>query len=368
MVVYYISYGEPQRQPLWQPLLLILLIILALAMAAAIAYGIYELASGNAPDTLEDVLLDLRQDDPNSTYWIDTSKSISESGYLDEVKKALETVARSYTEGGAGQAVEGSRATLVPFTDNPKSSLELASLEIPEESDKLIGQVRDLKESDEPAYIYDAIAAAHEALEEQSDSGRANVIVLLTDGQDGGLMEVDLTRLTACPQEIPTVPGEVCSPVFEQIPVDIDELVLCPAEVATVAGEVCNPVPNSADETVIGYEPINPDDLDACPPELDGANVLCYDDFTGYQLVNRDELDTCPMGFTEPGKACMAVQSEIDRDDLIVLLARSKVKGLKVHIIGLSPVNNRESLELLAFAGRGKYIHCSSGKRCQVPE
>ena len=371
MVVYYISYGEPQRQPLWQPLLLILLITLALAMAAAIAYGIYELASGSGSGeivSLEDALINLHQNNANNIILADAGLSIREEGHLDAVKEALKAVALLYDKNEGGAPVN-SLATLVPFTEISEPLPQLASLETPEASKRWLSRVDNLKPSDNPVYIYDAVAVAHEALKKRGDSENDNVIVLLTDGSDGGLLEVDPIRLAPCPLGIPVEPGEVCSPVFEQIHVDLNKLVPCPADVAAVAGEVCHPAPGSADGTGITYDRISSTDLEVCPPELGGANVLCYDVVIGYQPVDPYEVDTCPPGFgEEPGNACVDVRSDIDRDELIVLLANSEVHKLEVYIIGLGPGADQISLMLLATAGNGEYIHCSSVDDCKMPD
>lgn len=369
MVVYYISYGEPQRQPLWQPLLLILLITLALAMAAAIAYGIYELASDSGyPDSeefnLTAALDSLHDNNTNTIILADVSQSIQDAVNLQVVQKALVDVAIPYVEKSPDR-VEDSRVALVPFTEPPERLPELAPLETPAVYSKWFSLVRDLKPSIRPAYIYDTVAVAHEAFKAQDNGGRGNVIVLLTDGSDGGFRVVDPTRLAPCPMEILAEPSEVCSPVLKQIPADPAKLVPCPAEVAAAAGEVCNPVPDSSDGARINYEKIDPIDLKACPPELGVANVPCYDVVIGYQTVDPGKLDHCPPGFAEPGNACMAVQSKIDKDALKDLLENSEVQ---VNIIGLGPRADHPSLKSLAEAGNGKYIHCSSGDSCQVPE
>ncbi len=377
MTTYYISYGDPQGRSFWRPLLLILLIILALAVLAAIAYVIYELASGDdSPDTasaagaavpLVEALPPLYTDDTNATFLVDTSKSISEGGSLPAVKEALLAVALPYVPGNDGRAARDSRVALVPFTKLTGSLPELTPLEpekAPEAATQWLSQVRDLKTTDRPAYIYDAVAAAHGQLVHLNDPDRDNVIVLLTDGADGGLGVVDPTRLAPCSVDIPTEPGEVCSPVLDKISVDPAKLVPCPPEVAASPGEVCNPVPvGVAGETIIAYEPVNPADLKPCPSQLGGPDNACYDVVIDYEKVDPARLKSCPPGFAEPGKACMDVQSDLTREGLIALLANSKVPNLKVHIIGLGASADRESLELLATAGKGVYIPAKASER-----
>ena len=284
MVVYYISYGPPPRRSFWRPALLALLILLALSVAAAVAYGIYELASGGGGGSpqadaaggvpLAEVLPELYQDDTNIIFLVDTSESVALGGHLPAIGQALARVALPYIDGGAGQAPKNIRAALVPFAEDREPLLKLASLE---ESDVSMGwliEAGELRISDHPAYIYDAVDAAHAALEEYDDGTvRDNVIVLLTDGSDGG---------------------------FER---------------------VSYPFPVHAE---------------SCPPE-----------------------------WKETEKMCVVEESELSQYDLIPLFVNSRVSNLKVYTIGLDPIADRESLELLAVAGGGQYIHCSSGYSCQ---
>ena len=227
MVVYYISYGEPQRQPLWQPLLLILLITLALAMAAAIAYGIYELASGDASNPssqvesgddlvpLTEVLRKLYQNDTNTIFLVDASESVFQGDdHLQAVRNALSLVALPYADRSTGPFVENSRVALVPFAEAPESPPELVSLEAPADHIPWLKRATNLTPSDRPAYIYDTVAAAHGVLENYADSTRRNVIVILTDGIDGGYEPVSSSvspdvEVVPCPQEL-KVPSREC--------------------------------------------------------------------------------------------------------------------------------------------------------------
>ena len=112
MVVYYISYGPPPRRSFWRPALLALLILLALSVAAAVAYGIYELASGGGGGSpqaeadsgvpLADALAALYRNNTNISLLLDTSKSISEGGYLDGVQGALAAMVLPYIDEDAG--------------------------------------------------------------------------------------------------------------------------------------------------------------------------------------------------------------------------------------------------------------------------
>lgn len=226
MVVYYISYGEPQRQPLWRPLLLILLITLALATAAAIAYGIYELASGNGSGdppvgddgvvSLSNALLGLYENDTNTIFLVDASESVFQGDdHLQAVRNALSLVALPYADRSTGPFVENSRVALVPFADAPESPPELVSLEAPAEHIPWLKRATNLTPSDRPAYIYDTVAVAYKAFAEQDKSGRGNVIVLLTDGNDGGYRPVSSPVkpddvVVPCPPKL-NEPGKMCS-------------------------------------------------------------------------------------------------------------------------------------------------------------
>lgn len=387
MVVYYISYGPPPRRSFWRPALLALLILLALSVAAAVAYGIYELASGGGGGSpqaeadggvpLAEVLPDLYRENTNTTFWVDTSKSISDGGYLEGVKRALAAVASPYIDEDAedaGQAPENSRAVLVTFSEVPESLPGFFSLgatgDAAEAASNWVRAADKLATVNRPAYIYDAIYAAHEDIFRLNDKERDNVIVLLTDDRDGGYMVVDIVKPVPCGPDIGAMPEEVCSPVLETVPIDVNELEPCPASMAAAEGEVCIPMPAAvAGSAIAAYYPVKPEEVDHCPPRLGGIDNACVDITVDYQPFNPYDAKPCHRALkVEPGKACVELESKHTRDDLIALLANSKVPNLRVYTIGLGPNVDRISLELLAAAGRGQYIDCPTVDRCQVPE
>ena len=371
MTTYYISYGEPQPRFNWRTLLLILLGLLALAILAGIAYGIFLLVTGeddagiaspaDASDAvpLAEAIRSLYGDNTNTIFLVDTSESISSS--LPRVKQALADVALPYIDPNAGRTVENSRVSLVPFVDDPEPSPPV-SLEPPKVAGEWLTGVQGLGTMDQPAYIYDAVGAAHDALLELDDKDRDNAIVLLSDGHDGGFQIVDPARAELCGPSIDAAPGEVCSPVLETIAIDPAGLVPCPADMAVVPGEVCNPIPvANAGETGSVYHAIDPNDVTPCPPELGGGSNACVDVTIGYQPFNPEGLQPCPEALGEqPGKACVEVKSELTQEALLATLVNSEARNLKVHTIGLGAQDGHATLKLLTEATGGEYIYAGN--------
>ncbi len=374
MTTYYISYGEPQPRFNWRTLLLILLGLLALAILAGIAYGIFLLVTGEddsgiaspagASDAvpLADAVPSLFHNNTNTIFLVDNSKTIS--GSLPVVKQALLNVALPYvTDDDAARPPDDSLASLALFTDVPDPFPELAPLESLENSRKWLNAVDTLKTIDRPAYIYDAVHVAHSALLSHGDDKRDNVIVLLTDGSDGGFIIVDPAKAEICGAGIDSVPGEVCSPVFETITIDPAELVPCPPDMAVRPGEVCDPVRvATTGEAVTAYHPVHPDEVKTCPAELGGASNFCVDIITGYQPFDPDAVQPCPAGLEEPGKACIDTTSELTQDELLAVLLQSDVHNLKVHTIGLGDPTNHTVLQLLAEATGGEYVYADASE------
>ena len=371
MTTYYISYGEPQPRFNWRTLLLILLGLLALAILAGIAYGIFLLVTGEddsgivapagASDAvpLAEAVPALFGDNTNTIFLVDNSKTIS--GSLPVVQQALLAVALPYADPDAGRPAKNSLASLALFTDVPDPFPELASLESLETSTKWLHEVNELKTIDRPAYIYDAVFAAHDALEFHGDEERDNVIVLLTDGSDGGFIVVDPARAEICGAGIDSAPGEVCSPVFETITIDPAGLVPCPPDMAVRPGEVCDPVRvATTGEAVTAYHPVHPNEVKPCPPELGGGGNACVDIITGYQPFHPDEVQPCPEALGEPGKACVDSRSDLTQDELLVILLNSDVHELKVHTIGLGDPADHHALKLLAEAMEGEYVYADA--------
>ena len=368
MVTYHISYGEPPRRSPWRTLLLILLILLALAIAATLAYGIYAMAAGDdRPDRaaaatvaaavpLDEAIVSLYDDDTNTVFLVDTSNTIRSS--LPAVKQALLAVALPYADPNAGRPAQNSLASLALFTDVPDPFPELASLESPEASQKWLHTVDNLRTRDQPAYIYDAVGAAHLMLLTHSAEERDNVIALLTDGGDGGFGVVDPARAEFCGPGVDSAPGEVCSPIYETVTIDPGGLVPCPQDMAVRPGEVCDPVRvATVGEAVTAYHPVHPDEVKPCPPELGGASNFCVDIITAYQPFHPDKVQPCPEGLAEPGKACVELQSKLTQDELLAILVSSDVPDLKVHTIGLGNQAEHDALKLFAEATGGEYIY-----------
>ena len=371
MVSYYISFGEPQSRFNWRTLLLILLGLLALLILAGIAYGIFLLVTGEddtrlvAPATASDAvplaeaLPPLFEDDTNTIFLVDNSQTIS--GSLPAVKQALLEVVLPYADPDAGTPAKNSLASLAFFTDVPEPFPELASLESLEMSTKWLNAVNNLQVIDRPAYIYDAVGAAHQELLFHGDDDRDNVIVLLTDGGDGGFLVVDPARAELCGAGTGSAPGEVCSPVFDTITIDPAGLVPCPADMAIRPGEVCDPVKvATVGETVTAYHPVNPNEVKPCPVELGGGSNFCVDIITGYQPFNPEAVEPCPSALEEPGKACVDSRSELSQDELLAILLSSDVNNLKVHTVGLGSEADHDILKLLARATDGQYIYAEA--------
>ena len=368
MVTYHISYGPPERRSSWRTLLLILLILLALVIVAGIAYAIYTMATSedglgtataatdSATVPLGEAIISLYDDDTNTVFLVDTSNTINRS--LPIVKRALLDVALPYADPDAGRPAKNSLVSLALFTDVPDPFPELASLESLDASTKWLRAVDTLTTTDRPAYIYDAVDAAHSALLAHGDQTRDNVIVVLTDGSDGGFIIVDPARAEICGAGIDSAPGEVCSPVFNTITIDPTGLAPCPPDIAVRPGEVCHPVRvATVGETVTAYHPVNPNEVKPCPAELGGASNFCVDIISGYQPFNPGAVQPCPEGLNESGKACVDSRSDRTEDELLAILVSSDVNNLRVHVIGLGNPANHGALKVLAGATEGEYIY-----------
>ncbi len=321
MVTYHISYGEPRRGFDYRKLLIVLGILLALLILAAIAYGIYWLVANSdgidVPDfaaseevpqgtPLNEVLTSLYFDNTNTVFLVDMSKSISDGGNLPVVRDALLEVVLPYVGDEGGTATENSRAALMTFTDDTKMLAEMGSFEeSPEAVRQWVTAVNDINEmatQDKPAYIYDAMEDAHALLDELSDPSRLNVIVLLTDGSDGGFNVIDPASATVCPPELGVPAGQVCSRLS---------------------------VGETGEEA---YVPFDPATLQPCPAQLEGAH----------------------------DKACSESSSETSQTELLGLLgSEGKVSNLMVHTIGFGQEADQALLKLLAKAGKyeGRYVY-----------
>ena len=127
----------------------------------------------------------------NTVYVVDLSGSIGEAGHLDAIKLALSTLA--LPESGA--MVENSRAALTVFGGDAESEavIELSLLSDQTQQAHWLTQVDGLEATTTGgSFIYDAVDSAYRNLQATPDEGRANVIVVLTDGIDGGVGECRL--------------------------------------------------------------------------------------------------------------------------------------------------------------------------------
>ena len=365
---YYVSYGKPPRPPLWRYVLLGLLMMLALALAAGIGYGIYELAAGGgspapavaAPSSLAEELPGLYRRGEAAYFMVDNSITAPEFD-LQEIPRALLTISN-------GDQQMYSNVRLVQFTSNIKdpSSLELG-LDAAEAEREWLNAVDELRSQNRPSYIYDAVAEAHSELVEHGiDNG--NAIILITDGRDGGYAISDIEAIGPCPPEVPAEPGDVCGPMLETVVADVDRLVACPLEVGAPPDFVCHPksVAGTADADS-AYDPVHPESLMPCPPEVGGADAICYDRVVDYLPFGRDAIDICPPELgAAPGKACAELHSKTTEEELLAMIADSPVPNLRVHVIGLGDREDHEFLRLLAVAGNGEYIYCSA-RGCDSP-
>lgn len=202
MVSYYITYGElPPRRFRW---LRVLAILAAILIAGAIAGAIWMAVAGDdAPDAASpadsrpeavpftEAIPAVYAADTNTVYVVDLSGSIAEAGHLDAVKLALSTLALP----DFGAAVENSRAALVTFggADEPETVIELAMLNDAAAQADWLTRVDALETTRAGgSFIYDAVNGAYQKLRSTPDDGRENVIVVLSDGIDGGVGECRL--------------------------------------------------------------------------------------------------------------------------------------------------------------------------------
>ena len=132
--------------------------------------------------------------------------------------------------------------------------------------------------------------------------------MLLTDNGDGGYRVVDIDRSGICGPDIDAMPGEVCSPVLETVPIDVNELKPCPASMAAAEGEVCIPMPAAvAGSSIAAYYPVNLEkDVDLCPPGLGGAGIVCIDVTVDYQPFNPEFATDAPQHCTSRARRALS--------------------------------------------------------------
>lgn len=127
----------------------------------------------------------------NTVYVVDLSGSIGEAGHLEAIKLALSTLALPDSRA----RVENSRAALMVFGGDAAAEtvIELSMLSEEMEQTHWLAQVDGLEATTTGgSFIYDAVDSAYRKLGIIPDDGRTNVIVVLSDGIDGGVGECRL--------------------------------------------------------------------------------------------------------------------------------------------------------------------------------
>ena len=367
---YYVSYGKPPRPPLWRYLLLGLLMAVALALAAGIGYGIYELASGGGPASSEgsddfylpDALAELHEGaTPGNIFFIpDSSNGATLEHDLLSIPYAFSALPPP--EGDSRQVLLANDEGLPdPVGSSPVGDAEATATWL-EAVQELVAH------RNSPDYIYDNVAVAHENLVSLDDPDKDNTIILVTDGLDGGYAVFDTEAIGLCPPDVPADPGDVCGPMLETVVADVDRLVACPLELVAPPDFVCHPKSAAgAADADSGYDPLHPGSLMPCPPEVGGADAICYDRVVDYLPFSREAIDICPPELgAAPGKACAELHSKTTEEELLAMIAGSTVPNLRVHVIGLGDREDHDFLRLLAAAGDGEYIYCSA-RGCDSP-
>lgn len=368
---YYISYEQPRRPP-WRLILLILLAIVALGLLAGIAYGIYALASADSPPEREPAPLGrvlmgyYRAENTFTAILADSTQSIAdaEGANLEYVQAELLSALNNPVPDGqsAGQVALATFAQ-VEREDEPAAALQFHALD-KQTAQAHQSKVAAIRPENRPTFIYDIIAKAHQDITQRDVLESDRAIVVVTDGDDGGYLVVDPPELTLCPLEIPAGPDEVCAPLTITIPIDPTKLTECPPELPVAHSDiVCMPVSDAAD----AYYPV---ELDEIMPCLDGGPTdFCADIVVDYEPINPDDVDPCPpeLDGVSMEQACVDLRSELQLEDLLAMLATGN-PPVTVHTIGLggSP-DNHENLQLIAEATGGDYYHCTR-RGCLRPD
>ncbi len=198
MVAYYMTYGEPppRRFGWWRILAVLAAILLAGAIAGAIWMAVAGDDASSADPSMEAVpftaaIPAVYAPGTNTVYVVDLSGSIGEAGHLEAIKLALSTLALP----DSSATVENSRAALMVFGGDAEAEtmIELSMLNDEVEQAHWLRGVNGLEATTTGgSYIYDAVDSAYRNLMLTPDDGRAQVIVLLSDGIDGGVGECRL--------------------------------------------------------------------------------------------------------------------------------------------------------------------------------
>ncbi len=217
MVAYYMTYGEPppRRRFRWW------LVLAAILLASAIAGAIWMAVAGDdaiSTDPSAEVvpftaaIPAVYAPGTNTVYVVDLSGSIGEAGHLDAIKLALSTLALP----DSGATVENSRAALMVFGGDAEAEtvIELSMLSDETEQAHWLSRVNGLEATTTGgSFIYDAVDSAHRKLGLTPDEGRANVIVVLSDGIDGGVGECRLAWMMFKPNTVSVTAGTRCRAV-----------------------------------------------------------------------------------------------------------------------------------------------------------
>ena len=130
-------------------------------------------------------------------YLVDISGSIEASGHLEEVRQALSALALDASDPAGAAVASGSRAALLTFggeSREPKKVVGFTPLRDTEAQNSWLVQVNDITPpATGGSFIYDAIDKAHQRMlmlpDGDDDTGGDKVLVILSDGIDGGVGE-----------------------------------------------------------------------------------------------------------------------------------------------------------------------------------
>ena len=196
MTGYYIGYGESPGRRL--PSLNLLIILFALLVAAAVIAAIWIALANRSSDRADasstpeavpfaQAIPTVYGANTSTIYLVDVSGSITEAGYLGDMKLGLWKLALPEV----APAANNSRAALVTFggAREPETVIEPANLDGETEQKEWLLKVDALDATAGGSYIYDVVDSVRRNFPKSPDDGRRNVIVLISDGIDGGVGE-----------------------------------------------------------------------------------------------------------------------------------------------------------------------------------
>ena len=193
MTSYYLSYGEPpMRRFPWRLLSAIAAILLLISAVIGIIWFALSGSSdaADAPSTEEAVpfaqaVSAVYASDTNTIYLVDVSGSITEAEHLEDIKFALSSLGLP----DRGPRVENSQAALMSFAGDSEPEIVIEPVMLDESEAQLDWLVRvDGLEAalTGGSFIYDAMDSVRRDFPATAGDGRSNVIVLISDGIDGG--------------------------------------------------------------------------------------------------------------------------------------------------------------------------------------